>query len=89
MIWKCVYGGGVCSKSAFGNRSFVVLLQVERRAVNLLAAAYEQGSIVKGNKVELIVELEGEERRPVIRLRIVGKTEAVNVNNVCAQLVPF
>ena len=59
--------------------------------MNLLAAAYEQGSIAKGSQVELIVEQEGEERRPVIRLRDAGKTVAVDVSAVssCSQLMPF
>ena len=59
--------------------------------MNLLAAAYEQGSIAKGSQVELIVEQEGEERRPVIRLRDAGKTAAVDVSAVSSysQLMPF
>lgn len=59
--------------------------------MNLLAAAYEQGSIAKGSQVELIVEQEGEERRPVIRLRDAEKTVVVDVSAVSSysQLMPF
>ena len=59
--------------------------------MNLLAAAYEQGSIAKGSQVELIVEQEGEERRPVIRLRDAGKTVDVDISVVSSrsQLMPF
>ena len=59
--------------------------------MNLLAAAYEQGSIARGSQVELVVEQEGEERRSVIRLRDTGKMVAVDVNDVSSrsQLVPF
>ena len=64
---------------------------MERKVVNLLAAAYEQGSIARGSQVELVVEQEGEERRPVIRLRDAGKTVAVDVSAVGSrsQLMPF
>lgn len=59
--------------------------------MNLLAAAYEQGSIARGSQVELIVEQEGEERTPVIRLRDAGKTVAVDVSAVSSrsQLMPL
>lgn len=59
--------------------------------MNLLAAAYEQGSIARGSQVELIVEQEGEERIPVIRLRDAGKTVAVDVSAVSSrsQLMPL
>lgn len=59
--------------------------------MNLLAAAYEQGSIAKGSQVELVVEQEGEEKRSVIGLRDAGKTVAVDVSDVSSrsQLVPF
>ena len=59
--------------------------------MNLLAAAYEQGSIARGSQVELVVEQEREEGRPVIRLRDTGKTVAVDISAVssCSQLLPF
>ena len=66
----------------------MVLLQVERRVVNLLAAAYEQGLIARGSEVELRVESQGEERGPAIKLNIAGKTAPISVN-VSSQLVPF
>ena len=62
---------------------------MERKVVNLLAAAYEQGSIARGSQVELVVEQEGEERRSVIRIKDAGKTVAVDVSNVSSQLLPF
>ena len=65
-----------------------ILLQVERRVVNLLAAAYEQGLIAKGNDVELRVESQGEERRPAIKLNVGGKTAPISVN-FSSQLIPF
>ena len=66
----------------------MVLLQVERRVVNLLAAAYEQGQIAKGSEVELRVESQGEERGPAIKLSVAGKKAPISVN-VSSQLVPF
>ena len=59
--------------------------------MNLLAAAYEQGSIARGSQVELVVEQEREEGRPVIRLRDARKTVAVDVSAVSSrlQLLPF
>lgn len=62
------------------------VVQVERRVVNLLAAAYEQGLIVKGSQVELVVEAQGEERGPAIRLNVAGKRTPVSVDNVSTQL---
>ena len=59
--------------------------------MNLLAAAYEQGSIARGSQVELVVEQDREEGRPVIRLRDAGKSVAVDVSAVSSrsQLMPF
>ena len=59
--------------------------------MNLLAAAYEQGSIARGSQVELVVEQDREEGRPVIRLRDAGKSAAVDVSAVSSrsQLMPF
>ena len=37
-----------------------VCLQVERRVVNQLAAAYEEGVVSRGSTVRLVVEGEGE-----------------------------
>ena len=63
----------------------VSIAQVERKVVNLLAAAYEQGAIAKGSHVELVVDQEGEERRSVIKLKDSGKTLGVDVSSVCSQ----
>jgi hypothetical protein len=62
---------------------------VERKVVNLLAAAYEQGSIARGSQVELVVEHTKEEGRPVIRLRDAGKTVAVDVSAVNSSSQPM
>ena len=56
---------------------------MERRIVNLLAAAYEQGEIVKGNDVCLVVDSQRQaEREPVIRLQVSGKTQPVKTIGV-------
>ena len=67
---------------------FAVVSQVEKRVVNLLAAAYEQGLITKGSEVELIVELQNDEGRPTIGLNVAGSQHSVSVNNVNTHLAP-
>ena len=72
------------------DQKYVVLtMQVEKKVVNLLAAAYEEGRIVRGSEVELIVVTQGEERSPSITIRVAGEdvNAAVSLSNVSA--VPF
>lgn len=57
---------------------------MERRVVNLLAAAYEEGLVSKGSEVELVVEPQ-EESGPSIRLRVAGQTAAVSLNVMNSQ----